>query len=129
MEKIQSLEDFYRVKMDFIPPNLKNEIGHFNVFKLDDFIGPSASCLPYSRKDFYKVTLISGHNRYDYADKSIEFDGWALLFGNPLVPYDWTALNDQQSGYFCIFTDGFLLNFNAIKEYPVFKPGGIQFTC
>ncbi|MFM9949358.1 MAG: hypothetical protein ACKV1O_15580 [Saprospiraceae bacterium] len=32
MDKIESLEDFYKRKFDWMPDNIRNEIGHFNVF-------------------------------------------------------------------------------------------------
>jgi AraC family transcriptional activator of pobA len=35
MANIETIEEFYRKKFDWIPDNLKSEIGHFNVFKLD----------------------------------------------------------------------------------------------
>jgi AraC family transcriptional regulator, transcriptional activator of pobA len=33
MRKIESIEEFYKSKFNWIPDNIKNEIGHFNVFK------------------------------------------------------------------------------------------------
>jgi len=32
MENIESLEEFYKRKFDWMPENIRNEIGHFNVF-------------------------------------------------------------------------------------------------
>ena len=37
MEKIETIEEFYKRKFDWMPYNLKNEIGHFNVFSLEPF--------------------------------------------------------------------------------------------
>jgi AraC family transcriptional regulator, transcriptional activator of pobA len=71
MEKTETLEDFYFTKLKGMPENLKKEIGHFNVFKLDDFVGKKAKPVPYSRKDFYKISLIIGKNKVHYADKII----------------------------------------------------------
>jgi hypothetical protein len=34
MEKIETLEEFYKRKFDWMPDNIKNEIGHFNIFSL-----------------------------------------------------------------------------------------------
>lgn len=124
MEKTESIEDFYRMKTNWMPDNLKKEIGHFNVFRLDDFIGCRAKPLPYSRKDYFKVSLVIGKNRVHYADKIIEIDRPALLFANPRIPYNWEALDEEQSGFFCIFTEAFFNHFGHINEYPVFKPGG-----
>lgn len=126
MEKATTIEDFYRSKLNWMPDNLKKEIGHFNVFRLDDFVGPCAKPIPYSRKDYFKISLIVGRNKYHYADKTIEIEKNALLFANPQVPYNWEPLDSKQSGFFCIFTEAFFREFTTIKlqDYPVFKPGG-----
>lgn len=123
MEKTQTLEEFYKSKLNWMPDNLQKEMGHFNVFRLDEFSGPKARILPYSRKNYYKISLINGHTRLFYADKTIEFDTSALLFANPQIPYSWESDAEQQTGYFCIFTEAFFNQFGHIKEYPVFKPG------
>ncbi|MBK6996408.1 MAG: helix-turn-helix transcriptional regulator [Saprospiraceae bacterium] len=120
----ESIEDFYRSKLNWMPDNLKKEIGHFNVFRLDDFTGSQAKPMPYSRKDYFKVSFIIGRNRAHYADKVVENDGFTLLFANPKIPYKWEPLDQAQSGYFCIFTEAFFSQFASIKEYPVFQPGG-----
>lgn len=107
-----------------MPDNLKKEIGHFNVFRLDDFTGACAKPIPYSRKDYFKISLIIGKNLVHYADKTIEMNQPAMLFANPQIPYNWEPLEEEQSGFFCIFTEAFFNHFGNIKEYPVFKPGG-----
>lgn len=126
MEKIQSLEEFYRVKQLAMPSDINKEVGHFNVFNAKEFVGHHAKPLPYSRKDFYKVALVSGRNRYFFADKTIDVEEHALMFANPQVPYQCEALDERQSGYFCIFTDAFFHHFNSsrLTEYPLFRPGG-----
>lgn len=123
MEKPQTVEDFYRYKLNWMPENLQNEIGHFNIFRLDDFTGPCAKPVPYSRKDFYKISLICGRNKIHYADKTIEIEKNAILFTSPYIPYNWEAIDEQQSGFFCIFTEAFFSQFPNFREYPVFKPG------
>jgi len=125
MEPTQNLEDFYSQKLNFMPDNLKKEMGHFNVFNLDDFVGKHAKPIPYSRKDYFKISLLSGHKRLSYADKVIDVAGHALLFANPLIPYKWEPLAGEQSGYFCIFTEAFFNHYGNIKEYPLFQPGNI----
>jgi AraC-like DNA-binding protein len=107
-----------------MPENLQKEIGHFNVFKLDEYTGPCAKAIPYSRKDFYKISLISGRNKVHYADKTVEIEKNALLFANPNIPYSWEAIDERQSGYFCIFTEAFFKQSPHFREYPVFQPGG-----
>jgi AraC family transcriptional activator of pobA len=123
MDKAQSIEEFYESKLNWIPANLKKEMGHFNVFALDDFVGCHAKPVPYSRKDFYKISLIEGKNNIYYADKTVVINEFALLFANPQVPYNWESIDDEQSGVFCIFTEEFFQQYGNFKEYPVFKPG------
>jgi len=96
-------------------------MGHFNVFRLAEVV--RYQTIPYSRKDFYKITLLIGRNNIHYADKTVYSEKYALLLSNPMIPYNWEPLDEVQSGYFCIFTEEFFSQFGAIKEYPVFKPG------
>ena len=125
IDKTEDIEAFYIRKMNWMPENLKKEIGHFNVFRMKDFVGSHARAIPYNRKDFYKITLIIGRNRYSYADKVIQIEHSALVFTNPMIPYKCERLDDHQDGYFCIFTDAFFSHFGNIREYPVFDPGNI----
>ncbi len=124
--KTQTLEDFYRAKLNWLPENLQQDLGHFNVFRLEDFVGHSAQPLLYSRKDFYKISLIIGQNTYHYADKSIAIEENALLFANPQVPYEWEPRGAAQTGFFCIFTEAFLQRYlgSKVADFPVFQPGG-----
>ena len=122
MEPAQSIEDFYREKLNWMPASLKKEMGHFNVFRLDDFQTPHRP-MPYRRIDFFKISLMMGTNRIGYADKSIELDRPALVFSNPLVPYKWDRLSETLSGYFCVFTEAFFSQFGHLREYPLFQPG------
>lgn len=124
MNKTETIEDFYNMKLSWMPDNLGKEMGHFNVFRLEDFVAKYHGCIPYSRKDFFKISLIIGKNQVHYADKLIEIDEQALFFANPQIPYNWEFLDENQSGYFCIFTEAFFNQFGSIKDYPVFKPGG-----
>jgi AraC-like DNA-binding protein len=126
MEKIQTLEEFYQAKHLPQPGGIEKEIGHFNVFNAAEFVGREAKPLPYSRKDFYKISLVSGHNRYYFADKVIEVEEYALMFANPQVPYQCEHLSEKQGGYFCIFTEAFFRQFTSIRllDFAVFKPGG-----
>ncbi len=124
MERPETLEDFYKAKLNWVPDNIRKEIGHFNVFKLDDFVGTHAKPIPYSRKDYFKISLIIGRNKIYYADKTIETKRQALLFANPQIPYNWEALDQQQSGFFCVFTPVFFHHFGDLKSYDVFQPNG-----
>lgn len=124
MNKAETIEDFYQMKLNWMPDNLGKEMGHFNIFRLEDFVAKYCTTIPYSRKDFFKISLIVGKNRVHYADKVVEIEKQALFFANPQIPYNWEYLSEDQSGFFCIFTETFFSHFGNLKDYPVFKPGG-----
>jgi hypothetical protein len=63
-----------------MPENLRQDIGHSNVFRLDDFVCPIAPCPPYSHKDFYKIAFVVGQSTYAHADKSVVAAGNSLFF-------------------------------------------------
>lgn len=123
--KTETLEDFYRHKMNWLPENLKNDIGHFNVFKLEDCIGPDRPPAQYSRRDFYKVALLRGKHLYHYADKTLEVSGSTLMFFSHNVPYTFQPLSDNPNGYFCIFKEAFFTERlrGGIKDLPMFIAG------
>lgn len=126
MPKTETLEEFYQHKFNHLPDELQANIGQMNVFRLEECLAPNASPVQYSRRDFYKISLIRGRNVYHYADKSIEIDGPTLLFFNPQVPYTWQPLAEDTTGYFCIFRDAFFAGrFGAdLTDLPVFRPAG-----
>jgi len=122
MEKMQSLEEFYQSKFDRVPENIRNGVGHFNVFAIDEYIGNNAKPVVYSRKDYFKITLIVGRNRIHYADKVIDIQKQALFFTNPQIPYKFEWLDDHKAGFFCVFTPAFFHHFGNLNDYEVFKP-------
>lgn len=83
--------------------------------------------MPYNRRAYYKISLISGRNRAEYADKTIDIEKNALLFATPRIPYHWLPQDMNQSDYFCIFTDEFLVQTKSgvvLDELPIFRTGG-----
>lgn len=126
MTNTETLEEFYQKKFNHLPQNLKQDIGHFNVFNIEDHVGPNGTPPKYSRREFYKISMMRGNNIYHYADKSIEVAGTTLMFFNPSVPYALDCSPDNASGFFCIFTEGFFSGQlrGSIQEFPMFAPGG-----
>lgn len=132
MDKI-TLEEFYTNKGPgagggLLPEGISKEIGHFNVFSIDEIVRQyrEKPFMPYNRRMFYKISFIKGRNRAEYADKEIELDRFALLFATPRVPYHWLPLDEKQGGYFCIFTEEFLVKSKTgilLDELPIFTPG------
>jgi AraC-like DNA-binding protein len=128
MRDITSIEDFYRKTGAVFPEGISHEVGHFNVFRTDEVMEKqrrNREYMPYNRRDYYKISLIQGKNRAEYADKVINIEANALLFATPRVPYHWVPLAEEQDGYFCIFTPAFLGNLPAgilADKLPIFQP-------
>lgn len=124
MSKTETIQEFYKRKFDWVPDNIRNNIGHFNVFKLEPFVGTNARPVPYQRRDFYKVMLVIGNAKVIYADKTMEVQKHALAFSNPQIPYTWEQKERIEGGFFCIFDQAFFRDFGTLNQYDVFKPGG-----
>jgi len=125
METSETISEFYERNVNNI--TFKDAttpgIGHFNVFSRDD----CSLITPYSRRDYYKISLIIGKGKLHYADKWIHVNRPALLFSNPVVPYSWEAHDEDQTGWFCLFSDQFLQNGNRLgnlQDSQLFKIGG-----
>ncbi|QMW02006.1 helix-turn-helix domain-containing protein [Spirosoma foliorum] len=132
-----SLDEFYKEiapaegggLRSLLPDGINKEIGHFNVFSIADLMAASKGkpFMPYNRRAYYKISLIRGRNRAEYADKVIDIEKNALLFATPKVPYHYLPQDTDQSGYFCVFTDEFLVQSKSgvvADELPIFQPGG-----
>ena len=124
-----TIEQFYKDSAVLFPAGVNKEIGHFNVFKIDDFIARvnKKGAMPYDRRAYYKISLIKGRNRAEYADKVIDIEKQALLFATPRIPYNYRPQDDDQGGYFCIFTDEFMTPAKSgviLEDLPLFQPGG-----
>ena len=124
MEKTESLEEFYKRKANWIPENLRNEIGHFNVFRHEPVEPGKAKPLPYRRRDFYKIMLVEGNIEMRYADKVVTVEKRALFFSNPLIPYQCANLENITEGVYCIFNHQFFHQFGDLRQYSVFQPTG-----
>lgn len=127
MPEIITVKDFYKDASLLIPEHIQKEIGHFNVFKTEEILASKSRTMPYNRRAYYKISLIIGKNRAEYADKVIEIEHNALLFATPQIPYNWVPVDDNQSGVFCIFSEDFFAGSSLgkkLQELPVFQPGG-----
>lgn len=122
MSSYIALQTFYNTIAEQSSGPVRNETGHFNIFKIEDILRPKHRREgSYSRRSFYKVSLVTGHSKLHYADKTIEIRDSALVFTNPMIPYRWERISKKHTGYLCIFTESFFNRFANIKEYPVFQ--------
>ncbi len=123
MKSAESLEEFYKRKFQWVPEQIRKDIGHFNLFRLKpDFCGFES--VPYRRRDFYKVLLMKGHSRVHYADKVFEVKNYALSFSNPKIPYKWEHIEPMEECTYCIFSADFFHQFGHFQDYEVYQPNG-----
>ncbi|WP_163397281.1 helix-turn-helix domain-containing protein [Flavobacterium fluviatile] len=96
----------------------------FKAFQIED---DSNATRTYSRKDFFKICLTTGHSKIHYADKTFDQQGTILFFGNPHIPYSWETISTQYSGYTILFSEEFLKQSErseSLHQSPFFKIGG-----
>ena len=112
---------------DILHENKNKDIGHFNVF---DIAKMYKSCkskpeMPYNRRTYYKISLISGKNKVEFADKTIHIEDCGILFASPKIPYNYTPIDNEQSGHFCVFSKDFLAKSkigSELDQFPIFAP-------
>lgn len=123
---LESIPQFYK-RIQRCDPKLdtsySKEKSYFNIFSRQCNFGT----VQFSYRDFYKVTLIVGTGKLYYADKWILVNRPALLFSNPLVPYAWESISEEQKGMFCIFNEQFVQTEekkDSLANTPLFKVTG-----
>ena len=122
----ESIPQFYK-RIQRCDPQLgttySKEKPYFNVLSRQCNFGT----VQFSYRDFYKVTLIIGVGKLYYADKWILVNRPAMLFSNPLVPYAWESISEEQKGMFCIFNEQFVQSEeknSSLANSPLFKVTG-----
>ncbi len=135
--KPQTIDEFYKETAagteetadSLLPPGIKKEIGHFNLFSVADLATrykTDPRTMVYNQREYYKISLIRGKSIVEYADKVVEVEKYALLFATPKIPYRWVPQDEDQKGYFCVFTSDFLLPVKSgmvLVELPIFRLG------
>lgn len=124
VEKTETLLEFYKRKFNWLPENIKNELGHFNIFHHEPYVEGKPTSIPYRRRDFYKINLVKGNSQVHFADQIVEIKKQALAFSNPLIPYKWEHLDKLREGTYCIFNQQFFSQFGQLHQYEVFQPNG-----
>jgi AraC family transcriptional regulator, transcriptional activator of pobA len=111
----------------FLSDQSAQDIGHFNVFNISDMYceGKKKNVMPYNRRTYYKISLINGQNRVEYADKVLDIEDYAILFATPKIPYRYMPVNSNQAGHFCVFTPDFMPKAKTgfvLDQLPIFSP-------
>ena len=128
MHPLESLADFQRTYLQAAPglPLRALDDGQFFVYSSEQ---PGPELLPYQRRDFYKIALLTaGTGQLHYASRSLRVNQPALVFTNPLVPYAWEKEAGTQFSLYCSFTESFWQGGGgtnpALASLPLFQPGG-----
>ena len=108
-----------------LPSGIQGEIGHFNVFSLADLMPRSSEKppTPYDCRAFYKISLLQGRSRVEYANQILDLEQNTLLFSTPKVPFQWLPIGPSLKGEFCVFTADFLAPSKSgvtLEELPIF---------
>jgi AraC-like DNA-binding protein len=125
MSRVETIAEFYKRKYNWMPENIRSEIGHFNLFRIEAAAGGKPRPVPYVRRDYFKITLAIGEGEIHFADKVVKVQKQALVFSNPFIPYKWEH-HEGLTGSFCIFDQGFFHQFGSLEQYAVFQPNGMH---
>ena len=130
-----AVKEFYQEVFGTLCPELRhfledqstNDIGHFNVFNIADMFcdGKKKGAMAYNRRTYYKISLINGKNRVEYADKVLDIEDHAVLFATPKIPYRYVPADRNQAGHFCVFTPDFMPKSKTgfdLEKLPIFSP-------
>lgn len=128
MRKLESIHEFYEVRHKWIPDEIRNSLGHFNVFPLEHpNIGEGAEPLEYGRREWHNIVLVYGGGVFQCSGKEYRVKNHAIAFTNPYTPFGWLERNKITKGYFCIFNEQFLKKDKRIIEFPPFKTNTTPF--
>lgn len=110
----------------FLEDQSTNDIGHINVFNIANMNcgGKKNGGMPYNRRTYYKISLINGKNRVEYADKVLDIEDYAVLFATPKIPYRYIQADSKQAGHFCVFTPDFMPKSKTgftLDKLPIFS--------
>ena len=126
MDNAETIEEFYQRNFDWIPETIRQDIGHFNVFRLTPHLINNAKPASPRKRDYFKISLVIGSAKLHYADKVIQIQKHAIVFHHPLVPYRWEETGAVPGGFFLVFNQQFFYQYGSINQYPVFQPTGIH---
>ncbi|AMR25538.1 transcriptional regulator (plasmid) [Hymenobacter psoromatis] len=95
----------------------------FKAYKITEPVHSSPTS---SRRDFYKIVLVTGQMTICHGEESTRLDGTFLFLGNPLVPNSAVHHSTKNNGYACLFTDAFLAGRKhsaGLQQSPLFHIG------
>ncbi len=122
MKKLESIQEFYESRFQWIPDEILNNFGHFNVFPLKPpVIGEGAKPLAYGRREWYNIVLVYGGGLLHCSGKQFPVKNQAIVFTNPYTAFGWDDRDLITKGYYCIFNEQFLKKDKRIIQFLPFK--------
>lgn len=97
-------------------------------FKVSRNRVPKSAPTAFSRRHYYLIILSIGESKVHYDDWTFHLDGAYLLLLNPQVPYATEIVSENQTGYSCVFTEGFIqpvARLDSMQQSPLFKTGEV----
>jgi len=118
MQKTETLEIFYR---DHYKKTPSQEELNFNILNYKDCL--EEKVIKYRRRNYYKVTFLTGHYLLHYGDRSLEINGTLLAFFSPDIPYTVETLSVENKGCYFIFRESYFNDFykGNISEISMFS--------
>ncbi|MDF7814027.1 helix-turn-helix transcriptional regulator [Hymenobacter sp. YC55] len=95
----------------------------FKIYAVDQ---PCLTKPRFTRRDCYKVILLTTKARLHYGHQSWELDGTYLLFFNPHIPYSMEMVGTFRHGFISLFTEEFIASLDrseSLQQSPLFKIG------
>ncbi|MBW8684973.1 hypothetical protein [Chitinophaga rhizophila] len=115
----------YKRVLKLLPMHPEGPTGNIEVYRLEDAQASHTRQLT-KRKEYYKIGLVKGSNRYHATEEGLVVSGNSLVFLHPRAPSTCESLTRGQEGFCCIFNVPF---FTAqmqekINALPMFMAGG-----
>ena len=112
----ETIRSFYKSKKF----EMMNDLGDFKVATIGNLSSRCIQPIPFSRPNFYKVSILKGRCKIHFADQIYEVQKQALLFANPLIPYNWIPFEGIHQVNYCVFSPKFFHYFGDITAYAAF---------
>ncbi|AII50692.1 helix-turn-helix domain-containing protein [Hymenobacter sp. APR13] len=104
-------------------PTRELKLKGFKVYAVDR---PCTTPPYFTRRDYYKVMLLTTRARLHYGHQHWDLDGTYLLFFNPHIPYSLEMRGDLRHGFISLFTEEFITSLDrseSLPQSPLFKIG------
>jgi AraC family transcriptional regulator, transcriptional activator of pobA len=96
-------------------------------FKVYKFAGGKTPQHNHSRRDFYKIVLVTGNMTISYGDQTIEVSEPCLILINPRVSHTVTH-RVERKGYACVFSEAFMTGRERkrlLQHSPLMRAGAM----